>query len=102
VAQVGDRYASSGVDYRLVDPGKLSAQRAAASTAPQLFARGATEVAESRGESAYVIDVGDRYLATVTEALGTKNLVADAVRGRCVSPRTGAPVAPLGSKTKSA
>jgi phosphoribosylformylglycinamidine cyclo-ligase len=81
VAQVGDRYASSGVDYRLVDPGKLSAQRAAASTAPQLFARGATEVAESRGESAYVIDVGDRYLATVTEALGTKNLVADAVRG---------------------
>ncbi len=80
MTQVGDRYASSGVDYRLVDPGKLSAQRAAASTAAQLRARGADEVVESRGESAYVVDVGERYLATVTEALGTKNLVADAVR----------------------
>ena len=27
-----------------------------------------------------MIDLGDRYLTTVTEALGTKNLVADAVR----------------------
>ena len=75
-----DQYAASGVDYSVVDPGKLLAQRAAAATARHLPGRGAQEVEVSRGESAYVIDLGDRYLATVTEALGTKNLVADAVR----------------------
>jgi len=75
-----DRYAQAGVDYGVLDPGKLLAQRTAAATAVELLTRGAEEVGESRGESAYVIDLGDRYLATVTEALGTKNLVADAVR----------------------
>lgn len=75
-----DRYAQAGVDYGVLDPGKLLAQRTAAATAVELLTRGANEVGESRGESAYVIDLGDRYLATVTEALGTKNLVADAVR----------------------
>jgi phosphoribosylformylglycinamidine cyclo-ligase len=75
-----DLYAKAGVDYSVVDPGKLLAQRAAADTAAHLSARGASEVTASRGESAYVMDLGDRYLATVTEALGTKNLVADAVR----------------------
>jgi phosphoribosylformylglycinamidine cyclo-ligase len=64
----------------VVDPGKLLAQRAAASTASELVSRGAREIPESRGESAYVLAFGDRHLATVTEALGTKNLVADAVR----------------------
>jgi phosphoribosylformylglycinamidine cyclo-ligase len=74
-----DGYAKAGVDYGVIDPGKLLAQRTAAGTANELLARGASEVTESRGESAYVIDLGDRYLATVTEALGTKNLVADAI-----------------------
>jgi phosphoribosylformylglycinamidine cyclo-ligase len=63
-----------------MDPGKIRAQRAAAATASALHAHGLREVSESRGESAYVVDLGDRYLTTVTEALGTKNLVADAVR----------------------
>ena len=75
-----DPYAAAGVNYAVVDPGKLLAQRAAASTSSELAARGAREISESRGESAYVVALGDRYLATVTEALGTKNLVADAVR----------------------
>lgn len=75
-----DRYAEAGVDYAVLDPGKLLAQRTALATAGELALRGAREVPESRGESAYVVDLGDRYLATVTEALGTKNLVADAVR----------------------
>jgi phosphoribosylformylglycinamidine cyclo-ligase len=75
-----DRYAKAGVDYAVIDPGKILAQRTAAATAGELLLRGAREVTESRGESAYVVDLGDRYLATVTEALGTKNLVADAVR----------------------
>ncbi len=75
-----DRYAEAGVDYGVLDPGKLLAQRTAAATAAQLGARGAREVEASRGESAYVVEVGGLLLATVTEALGTKNLVADAVR----------------------
>jgi len=73
-------YAAAGVDYDLLDPGKRLAQRAAAGTAGYLGARGAAEVPGTRGESAYVVDVGDCYLATLTEGLGTKSAVADAVR----------------------
>ena len=76
-----DAYAAAGVDYGAMDPGKIRAQRAAAETARWLAARSTPEVSESRGESAYVIELPDRYLSMVTEALGTKNLVADAVRG---------------------
>jgi phosphoribosylformylglycinamidine cyclo-ligase len=79
VSHARDGYANAGVDYGVIDPGKLLAQRTAAETASELAARGASELVESRGESAYVVELGDRYLATVTEALGTKNLVADAV-----------------------
>lgn len=75
-----DAYAASGVRYDTMDPGKLLAQRAALSTAPALEARGLSEITSSRGESAYVVDFGDCYVSQVTEALGTKNLVADAVR----------------------
>jgi phosphoribosylformylglycinamidine cyclo-ligase len=75
-----DAYAAAGVDYGAMDPGKVRAQRAAADTARWLAARSTSEVSESRGESAYVIELPDRYLSMVTEALGTKNLVADAVR----------------------
>ncbi|MEO8605524.1 MAG: AIR synthase related protein [bacterium] len=75
-----DAYAAAGVRYDTIDQGKVRAQRAAAATAAALPPRGLQEVTESRGESAYVVDLGDQYLTTVTEALGTKNLVADAVR----------------------
>jgi len=77
-----DAYAAAGVDYAAVDPGKLLAQRVALETAGALPRRGLHEVAETRGESAYAIDLGDRYLSMVTEALGTKNLVADAMHER--------------------
>ena len=40
---------------------------------------GFKEVAASRGESAYVIDMGDFYIASITECLGTKSLIADKV-----------------------
>jgi len=82
VAKTGsdDAYAAAGVRYETIDQGKVRAQRAAAATAAALPARGLQELVESRGESAYVVDLGDRYLSTVSEALGTKNLVADAVR----------------------
>lgn len=64
----------------MLDRVKRLAQVEARSTAPLLGALGAAEVAASRGETAYVVDVGDWYLATVIECLGTKSLVADAMR----------------------
>ncbi len=73
-------YKKSGVDYAKIDPLKVLAQRAAADTAGNLAHHGLSEVAASRGESAYVVDCGDFYLASITECLGTKALVADAVR----------------------
>jgi len=70
-------YSQSGVDYELIDPLKIAAQRAAASTASQLAQHGFSEVGASRGESAYVVDVGPFYLASIVECLGSKALVAD-------------------------
>ncbi len=70
-------YQQAGVDYDLIDPLKVSAQHAAAATALHLAAHGFTEVAASRGESAYVVDVGPFYLASIVECLGSKALVAD-------------------------
>ena len=70
-------YAQSGVVYDLIDPLKVAAQRAAAGTAMNLAPHGFSEVAASRGESAYVIDVGPFYLASIVECLGSKALVAD-------------------------
>ncbi|MBC7483441.1 MAG: phosphoribosylformylglycinamidine cyclo-ligase, partial [Rhizobacter sp.] len=70
-------YDQAGVDYDLIDPLKVRAQRAAASTAVHLTAHGFTEVAASRGESAYVVDVGPFYIASIVECLGSKALVAD-------------------------
>ncbi len=73
-------YQQSGVDYGKIDPLKILAQQAAATTAPHLARHGLTEVAASRGESAYVVDCGEFYLASITECLGTKALVADSMR----------------------
>jgi len=73
-------YKNAGVDYAKIDPLKLLAQRAAADTAGNLAKHGFSEVAASRGESAYVVDCGEFYLASITECLGTKALVADAMR----------------------
>ena len=73
-------YKTAGVDYAKIDPLKVLAQRAAAETAGNLAQHGLSEVAASRGESAYVVDCGDFYLASITECLGTKALVADAMR----------------------
>jgi phosphoribosylformylglycinamidine cyclo-ligase len=73
-------YRAAGVDYDKIDPLKIDAQRAAAATAGNLARHGLRELAASRGESAYVVDMGDYYLASITECLGTKVLIADAMR----------------------
>lgn len=73
-------YTQSGVDYGSLDPAKVLAQRAAAGTAGALGRWGLSEVGTSRGESAYVWEEPDAYRAMVIEGLGTKSLVADAMR----------------------
>ena len=73
-------YAAAGVDYQRIDALKLRAQQAARATARHLAPHGARELERSRGESAYVLEVGGLLVASVTECLGTKALVADAVR----------------------
>jgi phosphoribosylformylglycinamidine cyclo-ligase len=73
-------YEQAGVNYELIDPLKVAAQRAAAATGTNLAAHGFNEVQASRGESAYVVDVGPFYLASIVECLGSKALVADEMK----------------------
>ena len=72
-------YESSGVNYDQLDAFKRACQRAARTTAGLLRDHGYAEPASTRGESAYLMEAADHYLAHVEEGLGTKNLVADAV-----------------------
>jgi len=75
----GLSYQQSGVDYDRLDAFKRACQRAAATTASALAGHGFSEPASIRGESAYLMEGSDEYLAHVEEGLGTKNLVADAM-----------------------
>ncbi|MFH1575896.1 MAG: AIR synthase related protein [Candidatus Nealsonbacteria bacterium] len=72
-------YHGVGVDYELMDPFKRMAQLAARQTANNIRRFGFSEVEMSRGESVYLVETPNSYLAHVEEGLGTKNLVADAM-----------------------
>ncbi len=79
-------YEASGVRYDQLDAFKRACQQAARTTAGLLRDHGYAEPASTRGESAYLIEAADHFLAHVEEGLGTKNLVADAVyaeTGQC-------------------
>jgi phosphoribosylformylglycinamidine cyclo-ligase len=73
-------YQSAGVDYHRIDALKVRAQQAARGTARHLASHGAREIESSRGESAYVVESHGVLLASIVECLGTKSLVADAMR----------------------
>lgn len=70
---------SQPYDYGKIDPSKVSAQVAAASTAANILKYGYRVLPESYGESVAVIDIGPFFLAGVLEGIGTKNRVADIV-----------------------
>ena len=72
-------YHSSGVNYDVLDAFKRACQREAAETVAALAQHGLREAEATRGESAYLVETADGYLAHVEEGLGTKNLVADAM-----------------------
>src|SRR5690242_2006427 len=75
----GLSYENSGVNYDVLDAFKRACQKAAATTTGALQQHNLREPPAIRGESAYLLEASDHYLAHVEEGLGTKNLVADAM-----------------------
>jgi phosphoribosylformylglycinamidine cyclo-ligase len=75
-------YTQSGVAYDLLDAFKRDCQRAALTTVHALARQGMNEPAGVRGESAYLIESADEFIAHVEEGLGTKNVIADAMLER--------------------
>lgn len=70
-------YEDSGVRYDTLDAFKRACQQHARTTTEALKNHGLAEPSSIRGESAYLIETPDSFLAHVEEGLGTKNLVAD-------------------------
>jgi phosphoribosylformylglycinamidine cyclo-ligase len=73
-------YKETGVSYDAMDPLKRMAQIGGKKTVHNINNSSFKELSISRGESAYVLEQDDCYFAFVMEGLGTKNLVADAMR----------------------
>jgi phosphoribosylformylglycinamidine cyclo-ligase len=72
----GASYREAGVDYDALDAGKRLAMAKALSTSSLLAARGGRALDASRGEPAFVFELGGQTLAFVVEGLGTKSIVA--------------------------
>ena len=72
-------YHAAGVDYDALDAFKRMCQQAGLATRANLTELGLGEATAIRGESCYLMETADGYLAHVEEALGTKGLVADAM-----------------------
>ena len=66
------------VNYDIADPAKILAQKEGFATASNM-PFGFSELEGTRGESAYVFDMGDLYGAFVQEGLGTKSLITQKV-----------------------
>ncbi len=82
MSQDGVSYSAAGVDYDALDAGKRLAMAKALSTSPLLAARGARALDASRGEPAFVFELGSQTLAFVVEGLGTKSIIARQVLER--------------------
>jgi phosphoribosylformylglycinamidine cyclo-ligase len=72
----GASYRAAGVDYDALDAGKRLAMAKALSTSPLLAARGGRALDASRGEPAFVFELGEQTFAFVVEGLGTKSIIA--------------------------
>ncbi len=66
------------VNYDIADPAKVLAQKEGLATAKNM-PFGFRELPGTRGESAYVFDMGQMYGALVQEGLGTKSLIAQSI-----------------------
>jgi phosphoribosylformylglycinamidine cyclo-ligase len=76
MSREGASYRAAGVDYDALDAGKRLAMAKALSTSSLLEAHGARALDSSRGEPAFVFELGGRSFAFVVEGLGTKSIVA--------------------------
>jgi phosphoribosylformylglycinamidine cyclo-ligase len=76
MSEQGASYRDAGVDYDALDAGKRLAMVKALSTSSLLAARGGHAVDASRGEPAFVFELGGQTFAFVVEGLGTKSIVA--------------------------
>lgn len=72
----GASYRAAGVDYDALDAGKRLAMAKALSTSSLLAARGGRALDASRGEPAFVFELGEQSFAFVVEGLGTKSIIA--------------------------
>lgn len=70
-------YKRAGVDYDVLDRVKREAVERARATSGLLGMSGGREVPGSRGATAFVFEVGGLTLATVSEGLGTKAVIAE-------------------------
>jgi phosphoribosylformylglycinamidine cyclo-ligase len=75
-ARGASAYRAAGVDYGALDAGKRMALTEALATSHLLGRRGGSAVDASRGEPAFVFELGGRTLAFVLEGLGTKSIIA--------------------------
>ncbi len=72
----GSAYSSAGVDYEALDAGKRDALTEALATSGLLAGHGGRALDASRGEPAFVFELGGRSFAFVVEGLGTKSIIA--------------------------
>src|SRR3954454_13659110 len=74
---MSSEYSKAGIDYDVLDESKRAAIRNAQATSPLLAAHhGGRVIEESRGASAFVLELGGQQLAFVVEGLGTKSILA--------------------------
>lgn len=76
VPPVSSEYSKAGIDYDILDESKRAAIHNAAATSALIGAHGGRVVEESRGASAFVLELGGQHLAFVVEGLGTKSIIA--------------------------
>jgi phosphoribosylformylglycinamidine cyclo-ligase len=70
-------YSKAGIDYDVLDESKRAAIRNAEATSHLLSTyHGGRVIEESRGASAFVLELGGQQLAFVVEGLGTKSILA--------------------------
>jgi phosphoribosylformylglycinamidine cyclo-ligase len=75
-ARGASAYSAAGVDYGSLDAGKRLALTEALATSHLLGGRSGVALDASRGEPAFVFELGGQTLAFVLEGLGTKSIIA--------------------------
>jgi phosphoribosylformylglycinamidine cyclo-ligase len=73
---MSSEYGKVGIDYDILDESKRAAIRNAEATSPLIAAHGGRVIEESRGASAFVLEMGGQQLAFVVEGLGTKSILS--------------------------